>query len=106
MSPGLILELVFHAETFAFDDDGLGVMQQPIQDSRSQSTVVIKDFGPFLEGTIGGDHDRPLFVAQRDDLEEEIGTRLVNGQVPQFVEDEQRGFGVFLDSLGIFIFCD
>ena len=29
---GLTLDLVFHAETLAFNDDGLGMMQQPIQD--------------------------------------------------------------------------
>src|SRR3989454_8776202 len=97
VSCALPLELVFHAETFAFDDDGLRVMQQPVQDGGRQGTVIVKDRGPFLEGTIRGQHDRPLFIAEGDDLEEQIGPCLVNRHVAQLVEDEQRGLSVFLD---------
>jgi hypothetical protein len=49
---GLTLELVFHAETFAFDDDGLGVMQQPVQDGCCQGAVIVKYLGPLLEGAV------------------------------------------------------
>ena len=38
----LPVDLIFHAETLAFDDDGLGVMQQPVQDRRRQGTVIVK----------------------------------------------------------------
>src|SRR5262244_4506709 len=71
-------------------------MEQPVQDGGSQGAVIVEDLGPFLEGTVGGNHDRALLVAQRDDLEEEISARLVNRQVAEFVEDEQGGFGVLL----------
>jgi hypothetical protein len=30
-------------------------------------------------------------------LEEQIGARLVNGEIAQFVQDEQRGVGVWLE---------
>src|SRR5215470_2153141 len=87
VSPSLTLELVFHAETFAFDDDRLGVMQQPVQDGCRKGAVIVKDLGPFLERTVRGDHDRSLFIAQRDDLEEQIGASLVNRQIAEFVKD-------------------
>ena len=97
MSCAFTLELVFHTDTFAFDDHGLRVRQQPVQDGGRQGTVIVKDLGPFPEGTIRGQHDRPLFIAEGDDLEEQIGTCLVNRQVAQLVEDEQRV--VSLDSV-------
>jgi hypothetical protein len=93
---GLPFDLIFHAETLAFDDHGLGVMQQAIQDGCREGAVIIKNLGPFLKGAVRGHHDRALLIAQRDNLEEQIGARLVNRQVAEFVEDEQRGFGVFL----------
>jgi hypothetical protein len=57
--------LILHAETLAFDDHGLGVMQQPVQDGGREGAVIIKDLGPFLEGAVRGDNDRPLLIAQR-----------------------------------------
>ena len=47
---GLTLELVFHPETLAFDDDRVGMMQQPIQDRGGQGAVMVEDRGPLLEG--------------------------------------------------------
>jgi hypothetical protein len=78
--------LVFHAEAFSFDDHRLGMMEQPIQDGGG--------LGPLLKGPDRGDNDRPLFIAQRDDLEEQIGAGLVDGEIAQLVQDEQCGFGV------------
>src|SRR5262245_4539142 len=86
---GLTLQLVFHAETLAFDNHRLGVMQQPIQDGRGEGAVIVENLGPLLEGAVRGDDNRPLFIAQRDDLEEEIRSRLVNGEIAEFVQDEQ-----------------
>ena len=98
MQCGLTLELVFHPEALAFDDDGVSMMQQPIQDRRGQGAVMVEDRGPLLEGAVGGQDQRPLFIAQRDDLEEQIGACLVNREIAELVKDEQRGFGVFLDT--------
>src|SRR6266567_4999759 len=92
---GLTLDLVFHAETLPFDDDGLGMMQQPIQDRGGQGAIMVENRGPLLKSAVGGQDDRPLFIAQGDDLEEEIGAHLVNREVAELVEDEQRGFRVF-----------
>jgi len=90
-------DCVFHAEAFALDDDGFRVMQQAIEDSRSQGAVVVEDFGPVLEGTVGGDHQGALLIAQADDLEEHVGAGLVDGQKAQLIEDQERGAGVFFE---------
>src|SRR3989442_2785032 len=97
MQRGLTLELVFHPEALPFDDDGVGMMQQPIQDRGGQGAVMVEDRGPLLKGAVGGNDDGPLFIAQRDDLEEQIGARLVNRQVPELVKNKQRGFRVFFE---------
>ena len=61
-------EAVFHAEAFAFDDDGFGVMQQSVEDGGSQGGVVVEDFRPVFEGTVGGNHQGALLIALADDL--------------------------------------
>ena len=93
----LTLELVFHPEALAFDDDRVGMMQQPIEDCRGQGAVMVEDRGPLLKSTVGGNDERPLFIAQADHLEEQIGACLVNRQIAEFIEDEQGRFGVFFE---------
>src|SRR6266487_4723976 len=51
---GLMLDLVFHTEAFAFDNHRVGVMQQPIQDSGGQGAVLVEYRGPLLKGAVGG----------------------------------------------------
>src|SRR2546428_13653218 len=92
-----MLELVFHTETLAFDDNGVGMMQEPIQDRGGQGAVMVEDHGPLLKGTVRGNDDGPLFIAQRDDLEEQIGTCLVNREIAELIEDEQRRLRVFFE---------
>src|SRR5467141_884570 len=58
---------------------------------------MVEDRGPLLESAVRGNNNRPLFIAQRDDLEEQIGACLVNREIAELVEDEQRGFGVFFE---------
>jgi hypothetical protein len=38
----LLVNLVLHAEALAFDDDGVGVMQDPVQDGGGQRAVVVE----------------------------------------------------------------
>ena len=56
-------------------------MQQPVQNGGGQGAVIVKYFGPLLESTVRGHDDRPLLIAQRNDLEEQIGGGLVNGEI-------------------------
>src|SRR5215813_13307226 len=94
---GLTLELVFHPEALTFDNDRVGMMQQPIQDCGGQGAVMIEDRGPLLEGAVRGEDHRPLFIAKADHLEEQISARLVYREIAELVEDKQRRFGVFFE---------
>jgi hypothetical protein len=57
---GLGLDLVFHAEAFAFDDDRLGVMEDTVEDGAGDAGVVTKDLGPVFVGFIGGENAVPF----------------------------------------------
>src|SRR5215472_5521134 len=89
--------LIFHAEAPAFDDDRLGVVQDPVEDGGGQRAVIIEDLRPVLVGAVGGDHHRRALVALADDLEEQIGAELVDGQVAELVDDEQAGLEITAD---------
>lgn len=65
-------------------------MEQAVEQCRSQRAVVVEDLRPVLEGTVGGDHRRAALITLADPLEEHIGAELVDGQVAEFVDDEQR----------------
>jgi hypothetical protein len=53
MSAGLDVDVVFGAEAGAFDDAGVRVMQQPIEQRGGERGVVVEDFRPVLVGPIG-----------------------------------------------------
>ena len=89
--------MIFHAVAFAFDEDGFSVVQEAIENGGGEGAVVVEDFGPVFVGSVGGDDHGALLVAKADDLEEEIGAMLVDGQKTQLVANEQRGCEVFLE---------
>jgi hypothetical protein len=70
VAPGLLFNLVLHAEALAFDDDRVGVVQDAVKDGGGQRAVVVEDLGPMFVGAVGGDHHRCALVALADDLEQ------------------------------------
>jgi hypothetical protein len=56
--------LFFHAVTLSLNENGFGVMQQPVQDSGCQRTVVVEDFRPVLKRPVGRDDQGTLFVSR------------------------------------------
>jgi len=46
-------------------------------------------WAPLLEGAVGGDDDRPSFVAAGDEREEEVGGRALQWQVADLVDDQE-----------------
>jgi hypothetical protein len=50
---------------------------------------VAEDLAPLLEAAVGGDDDRAAFVAAGDEREEQVGGLALQGQVANFVDDEQ-----------------
>jgi hypothetical protein len=47
------------------------------------------DSGPLFKGFVGGDDDRTAFLALANNLEEQVGSALIDGQVPDFIQNQQ-----------------
>ena len=84
--------MLAHAVAAAADVDDMAVVQQAI-DERSGHDLVAQDLAPFLEPFIGRQHSRCAFVAPVDELKEQHGTALADGQVADLVDDQERGIG-------------
>ena len=67
------------------------MMHQPVDHGRGQGVVHVEKFAPFPEGSIRSDHDRSHFISGGDNLEQQIGTTLVDGQLAQLIEEEKTG---------------
>src|ERR1035441_1686622 len=80
------LDLVFHPKALTLDDDRLGMVEQTVQDGASQRGVVVEDPGPVFIGLIGREDDRTVLVALTDDLEEQVGARLIDRQIADLVD--------------------
>src|SRR5262245_2155551 len=68
--------------------DDVAVMGQAIQQG-SGHLCVAEDAGPFTEGEIGGDEDRGALVQPADKVEQELSTGLGEGQVAEFIKDDE-----------------
>src|SRR5262245_43328246 len=82
------LELVLEAIGIAPDVDGDRVMQDAVEDGRGDYAVA-EDLAPAPEALVAREDHRATLVATADELEEEIGSRAVDGQISDLVDDEQ-----------------
>ena len=67
---------------------GFGAVYKAV-DQRLEK-VVAEDLGPLGDGFVGGQDQAGALVAMGDDLEEVVGLATGQGQVADFVHDEQR----------------
>ena len=44
--------LPFHPEAFAFDEDGLCMMQEAVEDGGGEGGIIVEDLWPVFEGTV------------------------------------------------------
>ena len=95
----LFFGLIASAITSAVDDQGLAMVHQTIDDRGGQRIVDVEDLAPLPEDAIGGDHDRTTLIAGGHHLEHQVGTPLVDREVPQFVQQQELGTRVFSESL-------
>ena len=63
-------------------------------DQRAYATCVMKHGPPLLEGQVGGDDDRALFMTTADDMEEKVRGTAIARHIAKLVQDEQAGRGV------------
>ena len=73
----------------------MAVVEEAVEDGGGDGGVAVEDGGPLFEGFVGGQDDGTAFVAGADDLEQEVGTALVDGEIADFIKDEEGGGGVF-----------
>lgn len=82
------LDYILHPEALAFNKHGLGMVQETVKDGRGEDGIVVKYLWPVLKGAVGGDNHGTPFVAMTDDLEEQVCSMLINGQVTKFVKSQ------------------
>src|SRR5213075_906407 len=68
--------------------DDVAVVGKAVEE-RGGHLCVIEDGRPFAKGEVGGDHDGGLLVEPADQVEEQLAARLGEGQVAEFVEDDE-----------------
>ena len=68
--------------------DDVAVVSEAIE-QRGGHLGVAEDTRPFAEGEIGGDDDRGAFVEPADEMEEELAAGLGEGQIAEFIEDDE-----------------
>ena len=92
-------DLVLGAIALALDEDGLGVMQQTVEQRRGEHGVLVEDVGPVLVDAVGRDQRGTAFVAVADDLEQTVGAELVDGQVAELIDAQDPGLDVVVQGL-------
>src|SRR5712691_4845250 len=87
--------LALHPEpiAIALNDHRVAVVQEPVEDRRSEN-VVAEDLAPLPDELVGGDEKAALLVAASDELEEEMRRSLLEGQIAELVDDQELGLGV------------
>ena len=58
-------------------------MDQPVDEGGSQGGISIQNQSPFFEDAIRRQDERTGFIAGGDDLEQQIGSAFIDGQVTQ-----------------------
>ena len=84
----------------AFDDEGLCVMQKSIQQRGCHGGVTGEDSWPVFESDVGGNDNRAALVTFGDNLKEQLCTALVQGEVAQFVNEQDPWALVTLELAG------
>src|SRR5262245_22473382 len=94
---GSTVDLGLGSEALAFDDDGIDVVQDAVEDGGRQGAVVVEDLRPVLVGAVGADQHRCALIALADDLQQQISTVLVDGKIPELVDDQRSRLQVAAD---------
>jgi hypothetical protein len=63
-------------------------VSEPVQQGAGEP-LGAKDFRPFLEGQVRGQHKAVMLIGPADDLEEQFGSCLGEGNISQFIKKEE-----------------
>ena len=81
---------LFEAIGLAVDGDDLGIVDEAV-DHGDDAGGVGEDLVPVGEVAIGGDQGAFGLVSSADELEQEVGVAVGVGEVPDLVDDQERG---------------
>ena len=70
-------------------------MSEPVQ-QRTGESLGAKDLRPFLEGQVRGQHEAVMVIGPADNLEEQFGSDLGEGNISEFIDHQE------MDSLELF----
>jgi len=73
-------------------------MQQPIQDGRGQN-MIIENFAPVQKALVTGNDQTGPLIAPDNQSKEKTGFKTGQGQVAEFIDDEQLGIGQLFEGL-------
>jgi len=76
------------------------VVEEAIKNGGGDGAVAVEDGGPLFERFVGSQDDGAAFVTLAQDLEEQVGAALIDGQVAEFIEDE-KGRGEIAFEFGL-----
>ena len=79
---------MFEAPAVVAGFDDVAVMGETVEEG-SRHLGVAEDAGPFAESEIGGDDHRGALIEPADEVEEELAARLREGQIAEFVENDE-----------------
>jgi hypothetical protein len=83
---------VFEPVGVAFEPGDFGVLEEPV-DHGSGDDLVAEGFAPAAEWLVAGDDQRGSLIAAGDELEQQVCCLGFEGDVADFVDDEQRVAG-------------
>src|SRR5450755_2926354 len=95
----LALEAVAEAPAFVAGVDDVRAMGQPVDDGLREPGVG-EHLRPFPERQVRRDDQAAAFVSFGEDLEDEFGGAVGQGQVAQLVTEQKLGAGVACDDAG------
>ena len=72
------LNLILGAIALSFNEDGLHVVCDPVQQRRGEHRIIVKNTRPMLINPVGGDQRGAPLIAMADDLKQTIGAKLIN----------------------------
>jgi len=79
-------------------------VSDPVQKGSGES-LGAKDLRPFFEGQVCGQHEAMMLIGLADDLEEQFGSCLGEGNISEFINhQEMESLELFMQSLKPFFF--
>ena len=76
---------MFHAVAVAVGDDGVAVVQQPVEQADGGG-VFGQELAPGLEGPVRPDAERAAFVGGGDEAEQQLGAGVVQRGEPELID--------------------